>query len=628
MSRPDESFQLPPDYALAFPHRSSRERYSMSASMKAAGNNDSRVLRAVLARRLASRLTSDRDIDPAKYTSWLREQQTDTFGPNSTVETPGQDPINTPLLEAIRCQLVENVDLLLEAGADPNGIDMETEEIYQTLFLRFRPSIPSYIDIDGDVADRETLLSCMMLPQTAPMTEEEIEQRAITVSPFWTFASATIPNRFPKGDEMHSLVVAARYHSTKILDRLLEAGADASSWTSQRSDIPESPTPSSLAISSPLHAAIAARNVGMIAHLLSRGFDPNFLPTSTPLTCLTPLMSTFLSCQDFNEATTESRTIQTSSTTSPLPSTFNRESYDVIIRHPSIRFTVASPILSVHAFHLAVAHASLPLFKHVLSTISISPSYVQPTALGHILLHIACLPPSTSYINMRSLATIHSIHDTRSLDMPRMRTLVTPSAPGSVLEYNLPATISDEEACRHFSAQTELLEFLILSQHQNVAEQDVYGNTALHYLAGHRVVNMEAVDLLRAADGGTTAWSEAKNRWGYAAKDLMAQVSDGIEGDKLVKDLLSENEKELKKQTRKIDEWWDEKLAMEWRKREYGEEQLGHVHDHAVVGNEGRGGRGRRGASNGRGRGGRCGECGRRLDSQIDEFPFHGRRTT
>lgn len=165
--------------------------------------------------------------------------------------------------------------------------------MYQALFLRFRPSIPDYVDIDGDVASRQQLLSCMKLPQTAPITREEIEQRALTVSPFWTFANAMMLDRYPKGDEMHSLVAAARHPSTEMIDKLLETGADASSWIYSQIEISEDPMPSNLAISSPLHAAVATENVGMISHLLSRGFDPNFLPTSTPLMALTPFMSTF-----------------------------------------------------------------------------------------------------------------------------------------------------------------------------------------------------------------------------------------------------------------------------------------------------------------------------------------------
>ncbi|RDL39250.1 uncharacterized protein BP5553_03590 [Venustampulla echinocandica] len=120
--------------------------------MRAAANPDPRVLRAVLARQEPT----DPSEDGGNNTS-------NTFGPNSAVQTLGQQPINTPLLQAIRSQLVRNVDILLESGADPNGIDIKSLETYQSFFLRFRPSIPDYVDIDGDVADRKPLLRCMKL---------------------------------------------------------------------------------------------------------------------------------------------------------------------------------------------------------------------------------------------------------------------------------------------------------------------------------------------------------------------------------------------------------------------------------------------------------------------------------
>jgi hypothetical protein len=58
-----------------------------------------------------------------------------------------------------------------------------------------------------------------------------------------------------------------------------------------------------------------------------------------------------------------------------------------------------------------------------------------------------------------------------------------------------------------------------------VRQRDVDGNTALHFLAGYRSVNMRAVEILRAADedgdeGGRGTWETAKNRWGFTPRDL------------------------------------------------------------------------------------------------------------
>ena len=84
-----------------------------------------------------------------------------------------------------------------------------------------------------------------------------------------------------------------------------------------------------------------------------------------------------------------------------------------------------------------------------------------------------------------------------------------------------PTRMDEKEVKSHFEGQTELLIFLISEQNQKVGEQDIYNKTALHYLAGHRVVNTKALDLLQAAEGGEAAWSGKRNRWGYTAKELM-----------------------------------------------------------------------------------------------------------
>jgi hypothetical protein len=89
--------------------------------------------------------------------------------------------------------------------------------------------------MDGDVADRRTLLQCMELPQTAAITELEIEQRTYAITPFWRFPETIVLDYFPRGDEIHSLVAAARQPSTEIVDRLLSAGADASFWMTKQS---------------------------------------------------------------------------------------------------------------------------------------------------------------------------------------------------------------------------------------------------------------------------------------------------------------------------------------------------------------------------------------------------------
>jgi hypothetical protein len=79
------------------------------------------------------------------------------------------------------------------------------------------------------------------------------------------------------GDYLHSLVMAAKT-TPKSIDILLNAGADASFWTSCTVDLSwseKSWTPSLLCVSTPSHAAISVNKLEAFEHLLRRGFNPN-----------------------------------------------------------------------------------------------------------------------------------------------------------------------------------------------------------------------------------------------------------------------------------------------------------------------------------------------------------------
>ncbi len=542
----DDSMQLLNDYQQAFPSQYFQGPNDISASMKAAADPDPQVLNSVLARKSRSDVLKDRKV--------CTEELAASFSPNSTVR-PRQDLISTPLLQAIRCQLPQNVDTLLEHGAFPNGVDLESLEVYQSLFLRFRPSIPDHLDIDGDVADRKTLMGCMELPQTAPITEQEIERRLHTLTPFWMSPDATALDIFPGGDEMHSLIAAARRPSTQIFDRLVQAGADASAWIctpNQRYDL-DSDAPSSIAVANPLQAAIEAVNIPMISHLLALKFDPNFLPLSTPLSCLTPMMTSLL---NINKALRDSpKEVPAQPPDLILPAVFNLQAYTAMIGHPLLDLTLTTPILSVHSFHLAVAYGSLPLFLHVLCTLSISPANVAPTALGHTFLHIACLPPSAANIKTNSLAILKSIHDTRSLVYPRSHQIIPPEL-GTRRPYPSSSSTEDEIVV-DCTAQTELVDYLVSALSHKVSEQDIYGNTALHYLASQKAPNTGSISLLRSAEGGECAWSTVRNRWGYSAEDLFS----GSNSDEELLQERQTNERYRKAEEINRDEWWSRKLA-------------------------------------------------------------------
>jgi hypothetical protein len=434
----------------------------------------------------------------------------------------------------------------------------------------------------------------MALSQTAAITVEEIEDRTHYITPFWTIHTSTAIDTFPGGDDMHSIVAAARRPSTQILGMLLKAGADTSIWTSNSNhDDPVLPTPSSLAVTSPLHAAVEA-NVPIIQQLLSLGFDPDFIPSSTPATCLTPLMSTFLITPERQKLLQEAERLEPSSA-SVLPPRFNLPAYTALISHPSLNMTLITPVLYIHLFHLAVAHGSLPLFRHVLSTFPMSPASVAPTALGHNLLHIACLPISGANIKVNSLAVVQSIHDTRSLVYPRVRPAPKSSLSTTQLSSN-PAIRKHEV---HQTEQTALIMFLVSSLPQNATEQDIYGNTALHYLASHTVPNTDSISILCSAEGGEEAWNSVRNRWGHSAKDLLENEDSEHE----VSEWRKRDEQELIAEERKREEWWEMRLA-----RERG-----------VVST------GRGGTRGGRGRGTVRGGYSKDSSEYSDKFPYHVR---
>ncbi len=619
-----------------------------SASITAAANSDPAVLRAVLARHKLP-------------TSSVREELEDDFGPNSMVKWPGQDPIITPLLQAIRSQLLENVEILLQAGANPSGADMSLLEEYQALFLRFRPSIPPYVDIDGDITDRKTLLQCMELSQTAPFTELEIEQRVHAVTPFWMFSETARLDHFPLGDEMHSLVAAARQSSIDIFDRLLSAGADASFWMSGQRAEPNPPNPSSLSVTTPLHAAVESVNIHMIHHLLSKGFDPNIIALSTPLSGLTPLMTTFLSNSESQQlrpiqpddaaipsslvtglpTLTSPSSDQPSSTITEMPSTFNLAAYNALVSYKSTSHVATSAVLFIHPLHLAVAYLSLPLLQHVLSTISLPLSDVLPTALGHNLLHVACMPLSADHINTQSRFIFRSIHDTRDLGSPRMSQWAPCRHTGPGRPFGLVRVRQYCQECgRHLNShtvfnQTEVLRFL-LSQLPRSAlyRQDTYGNTPLHYLVAHRTVNKTALELLRSAaeeerserrgensleiDGFLAKgdiFTGIRNRWGHSVNDLLVDAARAeVEADAKTAypdSYSAENETAVRDLTRRIDAWWDERILQQEEKQQ--------SHDDSAKAAPA----GSRGPNMGRGRRGRVRNWGTRGPAfRPTEFPY------
>lgn len=196
------------------------------------------------------------------------------------VRWPGQDPTTTPLPQAIQSRQLENVEVLLQAGANPSGVDMSLLGSYQALFLRFRPSIPTYVDIDSHVANRRTLAECMGPSQATLLTDLEIS---------WNHLSE--PVLAWRRDALWSWWRGS--HQQIFFDRLLSAGADTSFWVSGQRTERSSLTSSRLSVTTPLHAAVELGDIHIIYYLHSKGFAPNTIPLSTPQRGSTPLATIF-----------------------------------------------------------------------------------------------------------------------------------------------------------------------------------------------------------------------------------------------------------------------------------------------------------------------------------------------
>ena len=158
----------------------------------------------------------------------------------------------------------------------------------------------------------------------------------------------------------------------------------------RQTEIPEPPTPSSLVVSTPLHAAIETRNTAMLSHLLALGFDRNVQPLAAVTICTTPLSATIVHCEPWNS-----------------------EAYEILAAHRTIDFNIRTSVYSVHILHFAAARLSLPMLQRITQNTALQNAGV--TALRHTLLHIACLPPNSAYIQFASEKIFRSIHEVSDL---------------------------------------------------------------------------------------------------------------------------------------------------------------------------------------------------------------------
>ncbi|KAE8440654.1 hypothetical protein EG329_006850 [Mollisiaceae sp. DMI_Dod_QoI] len=481
----DDEFVLPDTYTCP------GSRDELSPLMLAARNPDPRILKATL--REGNLVYDAKTPADTERRQRLRIPMSPTptseFWPNCFRAIRQADVgITTPLIEAIRAQHPENVRILLAAKANPNGPPLWVMEKYSAFFFRFRPSVPICSDKCGDVASRQALLERMDLPQLSTLTWEEVEDRYWDgMAPFWCEQDFIPTDFYPNGEAIPAVVAAARCGSIEILDQLLDAGADTSFWRTPQFFVPAKPTDSSLSISSPIHAALQARDLNMLEHLLDLGFEPNTMPLSNPTRCFTPLMATIIQHADFDY-----------------------DAFEILARCRNINFELRTPVYGVHILHFAVATLNLQMLKYIIRYTPLRNADV--TALGHTLLHIACMPANSLEVQRHSELVYKSIHETRDLHAQNDPHAACP--PGS----DFPIFRKTD-----FENQAAMVRFLCESGIVNFDKKDIHGNTALHYLCGYREQNVELLDRWLEQPGVLSIFSKSRNIYGATPEELLRE---------------------------------------------------------------------------------------------------------
>ena len=431
-------------------------------AVKAAGNPTSAVLSNLLLRGWQE--SPFYNTEPANALA-LR------YGPNAYMDGSLHGIYDSPLLRAIKFHRQSNVDLLLQAGADPNGQSIWSMFDYAKRFQRFRPRKFIAQPEESSRSPEERLEQQISL-ESGEITQNEIDEGC---SRFWAEKDFPPLSFAASNAAMTAVEMAAREGSIDALQAVLARGPDVSFWLLPRMPLAISSSHSALSISSPVHGAVEERQSEMLKILLSYGYDPNLLPTAAITRCLSPLM-TALACDPPNIT-----------------------AFNILVSHPEIDLSLRSPIYGVHPLHLAAAHLSIPLLEEVSAKIPLETA--GATALGFTLLHIVCLPLTAAELNRTSNAIITSITRLRSLSTKYL-------SDGIASKTDLPL-------------QTASARYVLRNTSCNVFTEDIFGNTPLHYLAAYRTRNEELIAWLRSQESnGMDSWKNVKNRWGWSAEKL------------------------------------------------------------------------------------------------------------
>jgi len=472
-------------------------------SIRAARNPNPQILISVLneGKRLTDALGSNANHPRNGYIKY-------NFSANTSVCGAIHVIYNSPLVTAINARLPKNIAVLLEAGADPNGILLRDLDEYSVHFIRGR-------NLEYDTFSfvlcppRSKVMSAMgdRISQTSPLTTDEIAARRKVVSRFWSEPDLPALRIRPRPART-ALETAASVGDVELFDQVRTAGPDVSWWVIDPTphDLPANITHSVLCTSSPCHEAIMTGKTEMLRHLLGLGYSPNVLPLAAPTRCFPPHITAIASCDPPN-----------------------LEAYGILSQQARTDLTLRTPIFSIHVLHFATARLDLPLLQHLANNPTTPLDATGTTALGHTLLHISTLSLTDTNINNFSEKIFHSIHDVRTLDTKNwlpidfsLRNPARRSAFFSSRAENPPLplvpTAEDEDDSRK---QEEMVLWLLHTGTQELGAQDVHGNTPLHYLASAMWVNEGLLEKVRAWEGGETVWKSSRNLLGYSPKELL-----------------------------------------------------------------------------------------------------------
>lgn len=289
----------------------------------------------------------------------------------------------TPLLVAIDAERIENVRLFLKAGTPADGVRHNWYIEENSHFRRFWKQYDEGFqwNIIGDKSYDELNLNGDSL------SLEDIERRYKSLAVLWDDERLTGLDPNNVDHCIQSLVRAAAIGNIQIFEEIWASKARRSHWLLD-SDVEESTDDlPSLSVTTPLHMAVEKNDIKMLKHLLfKRGFDPNIIPQTAKSLGQSPLHLCFSNAN------------------------IHMQAFHTIMKHPVIDPDRRTPIYMVHLLHFAITHLELEVLLELVEA-GVSLSSAGTTALGHTLLHVACLPPTQLHVQVFGPKIFESIHE-------------------------------------------------------------------------------------------------------------------------------------------------------------------------------------------------------------------------